>query len=115
MRESPHARTIVQLCAAVCHLVRPHNSRAHAPPRHLDSSSTASAQTRSPHCATNSTTLSAALHARRTQRQDRGRSPCATPCLRRRTGHWVLPSRPKSCHAVIESFDREFLTATSFA
>ena len=49
----------------------------------MDSSSTASAQTRSPHCATDSTMWSAALrtalyaqlYAQRMQRHDRGRSP----------------------------------------
>ena len=93
MRESLHARTLL-LCAVWCDRIA--HLLPRAPPRHLDRSSTTSAQTRSPHCATNSTTLSAALYARRTQRQDRGRSPSATPCLLpggMRSAHWVLPSR----------------------
>ena len=101
VRESLHARTLLLfhartllLCALWCDRIA--HLLPRAPPRHLDRSSTTSAQTRSPHCATNSTTLSAALYARRTQRQDRGRSPSATPCLLpggMRSAHWVLPSR----------------------
>ena len=78
---------LLTYCAPCC-LPRGAHRRANTPTRrstlrHLDSSSTASAQTRSPHCATDSTMWSPALrtalyahlYAQRMQRHDRGRSP----------------------------------------
>ena len=78
---------LLTYCAPCC-LPRGAHRRANTPTRrstlrHLDSSSTASAQTRSPRCATDSTMWSPALrtalyahlYAQRMQRHDRGRSP----------------------------------------